>query len=56
MADRVGRHFGLNSLSSPNYNASHGATAELIMQYLERIRNTAAEIIRALEAAPEPVF
>lgn len=45
----VGKHFGLNGLSSPNYVALHGATAELVMEHMERIRNTAAEIIRALE-------
>jgi len=45
----VARHFGLNGLSSPNYNALHGATAELIMEHLERIRNTAVEIIKAIE-------
>ena len=45
----VARHFGLNGLSSPNYNALHGATADLIMEHLERIRNTAAEIINAIE-------
>ncbi len=45
----VARHFGLNGLSSPNYNALHGATADLITQHLERIRNTAAEIINAIE-------
>jgi hypothetical protein len=45
----VAKHFGLNGLSSPNYNALHGATAEMIMDCLERIRNTAAEIIQSLE-------
>ena len=45
----VARHFGLNGLSSPNYNALHGATADLIMEHLERIRNTAADIINAIE-------
>ncbi len=45
----VGKHFGLDGLSSPNYNALHGATADLIMQHLERIRNTATEIINAIE-------
>ena len=45
----VGKHFGLNGLSSPNYVALHGATAELVMEQMERIRNTAAEVIRALE-------
>ena len=45
----VGKHFGLSGLSSPNYVALHGATAELVMEHLEQVRNTAAEIIRALE-------
>jgi len=45
----VAKHFGLNGLSSPNYNALHGATAELIIDCLERIRNSAMEIIQALE-------
>jgi hypothetical protein len=45
----VARHFGLEGLSSPNYNALHGATAELIMEHLERIRNIAVEIITAIE-------
>ncbi len=48
----VAKHFGLQGLSSPNYNALHGATAEMIMEHLERIRNTAAEIIQTLEAKP----
>jgi hypothetical protein len=52
----VAKHFGLNGLASPNYVALHGATAELIMEHLERIRNTATEIITALEKEPEPVF
>jgi hypothetical protein len=45
----VAKHFGLNGLSSPNYNGLHGATSDLIMEHLERIRNTAAEIIKAIE-------
>jgi hypothetical protein len=45
----VGKHFGLDGLSSPNYVALHGANAEMIMEHLERIRNTAKEIIQALE-------
>jgi hypothetical protein len=45
----VAKHFGLNGLSSPNYNALHGATADLILEHLERIRNTAEEIIKAIE-------
>jgi hypothetical protein len=50
----VARHFGLGDLSSPNYNALHGARAELILEHLERIRNTAAEIIKSLEVVPTP--
>jgi antirestriction protein ArdC len=50
VAYSVAKHFGLDGLPSPNYNALHGATAEIIMECLERIRNTAAEIIQALEA------
>ncbi len=45
----VGKHFGLDGLSSPNYVALHGANAEMIMEHLERIRNIAKEIIQALE-------
>jgi hypothetical protein len=44
----VGRHFGLEELSSPNYVAMHGATSIKIMQHLERIRRTATEIILAM--------
>ena len=49
MAYVVGRHFGLNGLASPNYIALHGATTELLLEHLERVRDTAAEIIRSLE-------
>lgn len=45
----VAKHFGLNGLASPNYVALHGATAELIMKHMDRIRETAAEIINAVE-------
>lgn len=50
----VAKHFRIDGLSSPNYNALHGARAEMIMEHLEHIRNTAAEIIQALEADPLP--
>jgi hypothetical protein len=46
----IAKHFGLDGLSSPNYNALHGAKSEKIMDHIERIRNTAAQIILALEA------
>ena len=41
----VGKHFGLDGLSSPNYVALHGATSEMILDHLERIRKAAGEII-----------
>ncbi len=50
----VGKHFGLDELSSPNYVALHGATSELVMGHLERIRKVAAEIINALEVTLQP--
>ena len=46
----VGKHFGFGGLSSPNYNALHGVTAEMITDHIERIRNTASQIILSLEA------
>jgi hypothetical protein len=45
----VATHFGLNGLASPNYVALYGATAELIICHMERIRETAAAIINAIE-------
>ncbi|MCX6083288.1 MAG: ArdC-like ssDNA-binding domain-containing protein [Chloroflexi bacterium] len=45
----VGKHLGLEGLCSPNYVALHGATSEMILTHLERIRKTATEIITALE-------
>lgn len=50
----VGRHFGLEGLSSPNYNALNGATAEKIMEHLDRVRDTAANIINGVEKLAEP--
>lgn len=44
----VAKHFGLDGLSSPNYTALHGATAEMILEHMERIRKSATEIINAL--------
>ena len=46
----VGRQFQLDGLASPNYLALHGATAQMIQAHMERIRNTAAEIIQAVES------
>lgn len=50
----VGKHFGLDGLNSPNYVALHGATSEMVMTHLERIRKAAAEIINALEVCIHP--
>ena len=44
----VAKHFGLDGLSSPNYNALHGATAEMILEHMERIRKSATEIITCI--------
>jgi hypothetical protein len=44
----VAKHFGLDGLSSPNYNALHGATAKMILEHMERIRKSATEIIHSL--------
>ena len=52
----ISRHFGLDNLASPNYVALHGATAEMIMQHLERIRDTAVSIINVIEQVEDPVF
>jgi hypothetical protein len=45
----VGKHFGLEELSSPNYIAMHGATSGRIFEHLERIRSISAMIITTLE-------
>jgi len=45
----VCKHFGLDGFSSPNYVALHGATSDLILTHLDRIRTTAARIIKAVE-------
>ena len=44
----VAKHFGLDGLSSPNYNAIHGATAKMILEHMERIRKSATEIINGI--------
>ena len=49
----VSKHFGLDGLSSPNYVALHGAVVKQILTHLERIRDTAVEIINALEIDEE---
>ena len=54
----VAKHFGLEGLSSPNYVALHGASADMFLANMERIRYTAAEIIAAVglpETVPVPV-
>lgn len=49
----VGKHFGLDGLSSPNYVALHGATSEMILGHLERIRKKACVIISLIEKPME---
>ena len=44
----VAKHFGLDGLSSPNYNALNGATAKMILEHMERIRKSATEIINGV--------
>ncbi len=41
----VGKYFGLEDLSSPNYVVLHGATMDLITEHLERIRKASLAII-----------
>ncbi len=45
----VSKYFGLDSLSSPNYVALHGATSKSIFEHLDRIRSTATKIISYVE-------
>ena len=49
----VSKHFGLDGLSSPNYNALQGATAELILEHIERIRDISTQIITSIEINQE---
>jgi len=52
----VGKHFGLDGLSSPNYVALYDVTAEMIFGHMERIRDIATAIIRGLEKKSGPEF
>jgi hypothetical protein len=45
----VGKHFGLDNLSSPNYIALHGANSEMLLNHIDRIKRIACSIILALE-------
>ncbi len=44
----VGKYFGLEGLSSPNYIAIHGATLDLIMEHFERIKKIVTMIITSI--------
>lgn len=44
----VGKHFGLQQLNSPNYIALHGATSEMLMNHLDRIRAVIKQVIDAI--------
>jgi hypothetical protein len=52
----VGKHFGLDGLSSPKNVALYDVTAEMIMQHMERIRDIATEVIKAIEVASMPTL
>ncbi len=52
----VAKHFGLDGLSSPNYVALHGANSNLVLEHLERIRNTAAMIISVVQAQDDNIY
>ena len=47
----VARHFGLDGVDILNYFALHGSVSGAILEHLERIRATVAEIIEAVELA-----
>jgi hypothetical protein len=50
----VTRHFGLDGVDSPNYLALHGSDSGAILEHLERIRTTVAEIILGVEKDHSP--
>jgi len=45
----VCRHFGLENLNSPNYIALFQLKSDEVLAHMERIRNTASEIITAVD-------
>jgi hypothetical protein len=45
----VGKHFGLESIGSPNYVALRGVTSRNILSHMDRISQISAEIITAIE-------
>jgi hypothetical protein len=49
----VGKHYGLDGLSSPNYIGLHGANSGEILDHMERIRKIACEIINGLEVTSQ---
>jgi antirestriction protein ArdC len=51
----VGRHFGLESLGSPNYLALWHADSKVLKAHLERIVGCSRQIITALEDQTQPV-
>jgi hypothetical protein len=51
----VGRHFGLESLGSPNYLALWHADSKVLKAQLERIVGCSRQIITALEGQGQPV-
>ena len=49
----VGRYFGLDDLASPNYVALHGVDAALILAHMQRIQETAKDMISTMEKESE---
>ena len=50
----VAKHFGIGNLNSPNYAALWGGDAATILGHLDRIRETASQIIAAVEGGVQP--
>jgi hypothetical protein len=50
----VARYFGIQDLNSPNYTALWGGDAETILKHLDRIRETASEVINGVEGGMQP--
>lgn len=47
----VAKHFGLDGLACPSYISLQGADSTKILEHMERIRNTATQLITAVESS-----
>lgn len=45
----VGKHFGLNTITSPNYVCLHGSSSQEFIGHMDRIRSVATMIITGVE-------